>query len=52
VSGPKDRFERPAESWMDRREQSLGPRRKGLRPRDAAYLIIAVWLLAVIAFGV
>ena len=37
---------------MDRREQSLGPRRKGLRPRDAAYLIIAVWLLAVIAFGV
>jgi voltage-gated potassium channel len=37
---------------MDRRERSLGPRRRGLRPRDAAYLIIAVWLIAVIAFGI
>jgi voltage-gated potassium channel Kch len=37
---------------MARRERSLEPRRRGLRPRDAAYLIVVVWLAAVIAFGV
>ena len=33
--------------WLDKRE-----RKRGLRPRDAAMLIIAVWLVAVILFGV
>ena len=27
-------------------------RNSGIRPRDAAYLIVAVWLVAVIVFGV
>ena len=36
-----------SERWLDRR---LG--RKGLRPRDAAYLIAAFWTLAVVLFGV
>jgi voltage-gated potassium channel len=35
------------ESWLDR---STG--RKGMRPRFAAYLVIAVWLVAIIAFGI
>jgi voltage-gated potassium channel len=35
------------ERWLDRR---LG--RKGLRPRDAAYLIAGFWAIAVIVFGV
>jgi voltage-gated potassium channel len=35
------------ERWLDRR---LG--RKGLRPRDAAYLIGAFWTVAVVVFGV
>jgi voltage-gated potassium channel len=35
------------EQWLDRR---LG--RKGLRPRDAAYLIGAFWAIAVVVFGV
>ena len=35
------------ERWLDRR---LG--RKGLRPRDAAYLIGAFWAIAVVVFGV
>jgi hypothetical protein len=35
------------ERWLDSR---LG--RKGLRPRDAAYLIGAFWAIAVIVFGV
>jgi len=35
------------ERWLDRR---LG--RKGLRPRDAAYLIGAFWAVAVVLFGV
>jgi voltage-gated potassium channel len=33
--------------WLDRRQ-----RRRGLRPRDAAYLIVAVWLVAVVIFGI
>lgn len=33
--------------WLDERE-----RRRGLRPRDAAMLIVVVWLIAVILFGV
>lgn len=33
--------------WLERRE-----RRRGLRPRDAAALIVIVWLIAVILFGV
>jgi voltage-gated potassium channel len=36
-----------SERWLDRR---LG--RKGLRPRDAAYLIGAFWAIAVVVFGV
>lgn len=32
---------------LDRRE-----RRRGLRPRDAAFLIVAVWLFAVVIFGI
>ena len=35
------------ERWLDRR---LG--RKGLRPRDAAYLIGGFWAIAVVVFGV
>ena len=35
------------ERWLDRR---LG--RKGLRPRDAAYLICAFWAIAVVVFGI
>jgi hypothetical protein len=33
--------------FLDRRE-----RRGGLRPRDAAYLVVAVWLIAVVAWGI
>jgi voltage-gated potassium channel len=36
-----------SEQWLDRR---LG--RRGLRPRDAAYLIVTFWVIAVVAFGV
>ena len=43
----RDEAHGPALRWLDRRE-----RRRGLRPRDAAVLIVAVWLLAVIVFGV
>jgi len=35
-----------SERWLDRRLQ-----RKGLRPRDAAYLIGAFWAVAVVVFG-
>jgi voltage-gated potassium channel len=38
---------RRSERWLDRRIE-----RKGLRPRDAAYLIGAFWALAVVGFGV
>jgi len=34
-------------AWASGREQ-----RKGLRPRDAAILIITVWLLAIVVFGI
>jgi voltage-gated potassium channel len=34
-------------AWASGREQ-----RKGLRPRDAAILIISVWFLAIVVFGV
>jgi voltage-gated potassium channel len=34
-------------AWASGREQ-----RKGLRPRDAAILIICVWFLAIVVFGV
>ena len=37
--------------WPGRRMQSQ-IERKGMRPRFAAYLIIAFWALAVVAFGV
>jgi voltage-gated potassium channel len=40
---PFHRYER----WLDKR---LG--RRGLRPRDAAYLIGAFWAIAVIVFGI
>lgn len=36
-----------AEQWADRRLSS-----RALRPRNAAYLIAAIWLIAVIAFGI
>ena len=40
--------ERPSvATFLDRRE-----RRGGLRPRDAAYLVVAVWLIAVVAWGI
>ena len=38
---------RRAERWLERRIE-----RKGLRPRDAAYLIASFWAIAVVAFGV
>jgi voltage-gated potassium channel len=34
-------------AWASGREQ-----RKGLRPRDAAILIVCVWFLAIVVFGV
>jgi voltage-gated potassium channel len=37
----------PAIRWLDRKE-----RNRGLRPRDAAFLIVAAWLVAVVAFGI
>ena len=40
--------ERPSVvTFLNRRE-----RRGGLRPRDAAYLVVAVWLIAVVAWGI
>ncbi len=38
---------RRAEQWMEKRIE-----RKGLRPRDAAYVIGAFWTIAVVVFGV
>ena len=35
------------ERWLDRRFAS-----RALRPRNAAYLIATIWLIAVVAFGV
>src|SRR5689334_11591136 len=35
------------EQWMERRME-----RKGLRPRDAAYMIATFWGIAVVVFGV
>ena len=37
----------PRARWLDRRVRS-----RGLRPRNAAYLIVAVWLVAVVMFGI
>jgi voltage-gated potassium channel len=47
MSKPSDHPNGPADRWLDRKA-----RRRGLRPRDAAFLIVAVWLVAVIVFGV
>ena len=47
LSERPDPANRPTIRWLDRRE-----RRGGLRPRDAAYLIVAVWLVAVVIFGI
>lgn len=47
VSERPDHGKGPAIRWLDRKQQ-----RRGLRPRDAAYLIVAVWLVATIMFGV
>ena len=41
------RGQRPAERWVSRQIQA-----KGLRPRFAAYLIAAIWVVAVVIFGV
>ena len=38
---------RRAERWLEKRTE-----RKGLRPRDAAYLIATFWAIAVLVFGV
>ena len=38
---------RPAERWVVRQVEA-----KGLRPRFAAYLIAAIWVVAVVIFGV
>jgi voltage-gated potassium channel len=38
---------RRSERWLDKRLE-----RKGLRPRDAAYLIGGFWAIAVVVFGV
>lgn len=38
---------RRSERWLEKRIE-----RKGLRPRDAAYLIAVFWTIAVLAFGV
>ena len=35
------------ENWLDRNMD-----RKGMRPRYAAYLVIAVWLIAIVTFGI
>lgn len=47
MSKPPDHPKGPAIRWFDRKAS-----RRGLRPRDAAYLIVAFWLAAVILFGV
>jgi voltage-gated potassium channel len=47
MSEPQEHPNGPAIRWLDRRA-----RRRGLRPRDAAFLIVAVWLVAVIVFGI
>lgn len=38
------------ERWADRRLNKLG--NESLRPRNAAYLIAAIWLVAVVVFGI
>jgi len=43
TASPTSRSER----WIERRIE-----RRGLRPRDAAYLVAAFWAIAVIVFGV
>jgi voltage-gated potassium channel len=35
------------DAWVDRKVN-----RKGLRPRYAAYLVIATWLIAILVFGI
>ncbi len=47
LAEPHEPAKRPAVRWLDREE-----RRRGLRWRDAALLIGATWLLAVVVFGV
>ena len=39
-----------AEQWADRRLNKLG--NESLRPRNAAYLIAVIWLVAVVVFGI
>jgi voltage-gated potassium channel Kch len=39
--------EERVEGWLDRNMN-----RKGMRPRYAAYLVIAVWLIAIVSFGI
>jgi voltage-gated potassium channel len=48
VTAPEQtRGERRLIEWASGREQ-----RKGLRPRDAAILIVSVWFLAIVVWGV
>jgi voltage-gated potassium channel len=47
LSDRQDPANRPAIRWLDRKERG-----RGLRPRDAASLIIAAWLIAVVIFGI
>jgi voltage-gated potassium channel len=42
-----DQHSSRAERWAERRLSG-----KALRPRNAAYLIASIWLLAVVAFGI
>jgi voltage-gated potassium channel len=39
--------EERVQNWLDRRMN-----RKGMRPRFAAYLVIAAWLIAIVTFGI
>jgi voltage-gated potassium channel Kch len=47
LSESHDPGKRPAIRWLDRRQP-----RRGLRPRDAAILIVVAWLVAVVVFGI
>jgi voltage-gated potassium channel len=45
--GTPDMHSSRAQQWADRRLSG-----KALRPRNAAYLIASIWLVAVVAFGI
>jgi voltage-gated potassium channel len=43
----RERLHARSERWLEKRIE-----RRGLRPRDAAYMIAAFWCVAVVVFGV